>query len=99
MSGLETTIHGLDTHTLGWQLIDYPADWTHQYLVYAARARLLRLRDGKVLWENRCFRKMPESVDGPAQVVFLPWVMAAVAVSWNRVEAGHDRSPRTGIAG
>lgn len=50
----------LDTHTLGWQLIYYPADWTHHYLVYVARARLLRLRDGKVLWENRCFRKMPD---------------------------------------
>jgi hypothetical protein len=50
----------LDTRTLGWQLIYYPADWGHHYLVYAGRARLLRLSDGKVLWESRCLRKMPD---------------------------------------
>ena len=58
----------LDTHTLGWQLIYYPADWTHHYLVYAARARLLRLRDGKVLWENRCVRKMPDPKESRRKV-------------------------------
>ncbi|MEK6374270.1 MAG: hypothetical protein AABO58_16405 [Acidobacteriota bacterium] len=50
----------LDTRTLGWQLIYYPSDWSHHYLIYAGRARLLRLSDGKVLWENRCFRKLPD---------------------------------------
>ena len=50
----------LDTRTLGWQLLYYPADWSHYYLIYGGRARLLRLSDGKVLWEDRCIRKMPD---------------------------------------
>jgi hypothetical protein len=50
----------LDTRTLGWQLIYYPSDWSHHYLVYAGRGRLLRLSDGKVLWEGKCFRKLPD---------------------------------------
>lgn len=50
----------LDTRTLGWQLIYYPSDWGHHYLIYAGRGRLLRLSDGKVLWEGKCFRKLPD---------------------------------------
>ena len=50
----------LDTRTMGWQLIYYPADWGHFYLIYGGRARLTRLSDGKVLWEDRCVRKFPE---------------------------------------
>lgn len=50
----------LDTRTLGWQLVYYPSDWSHHFLVYAGRGRLLRLSDGKVLWEGRCLRKMPD---------------------------------------
>ena len=51
----------LDTRTMGWQLIYYPADWGHHYLIYGGRARLLRLSDGKVLWEGKCFRKLPDA--------------------------------------
>lgn len=50
----------LDTRTLGWQLIYYPADWGHHFVVYAGRARLLRLDDGKVLWDGRCVQKLPD---------------------------------------
>ncbi len=50
----------LDTRTMGWQLIYYPGDWGHHYLIYGGRARLLRMSDGKVLWEGKCFRKLPD---------------------------------------
>jgi hypothetical protein len=50
----------LDTQTIGWQLVYYGSDWTHHYLVYAGRGRLLRLSDRKVLWEDRCFIRLPD---------------------------------------
>jgi hypothetical protein len=50
----------LDTRTLGWQLIYYPTDWTHHYVIYAGRARILRLSDGKTLWDGRCLAKLPD---------------------------------------
>lgn len=50
----------LDTRTLGWQLVYYPADWGHHFVVYAGRARLLRLDDGKVLWDGRCVQRLPD---------------------------------------
>jgi hypothetical protein len=58
----------LDTHTANWQLIYYPSDWTHHYLLYAARARLVRLRDGKVLWQNYCVRQLRDPKESRRKV-------------------------------
>lgn len=58
----------LDTQTIGWQLVYYGSDWTHHYLVYAGHARLLRLSDRKVLWENRCFVRLPDPKGSRRQV-------------------------------
>lgn len=48
--------HGLvlDFRTLGWQMIYYPADWVRYRVQYAARARLVRVDDGRVLWQAVC---------------------------------------------
>jgi hypothetical protein len=58
----------LDTQTTNWQLLYYPADWGHHYLLYAARARLLRLRDGKVLWQNYCVRQLRDPKESRRKV-------------------------------
>ena len=50
-----------DVRTLGWQLLYYPTDWTHHYVLYMGRARLVRLDDGKVLWDGRCLHKLPDA--------------------------------------
>ena len=39
----------------------YSGDWSHHFLIYTVRARLLRLSDGKVLWEGHCERKLTDS--------------------------------------
>jgi hypothetical protein len=51
----------LDTKTKNWRLSYYPGDWSHHFLIYSVRARLLRLSDGKVLWEGQCVRKMTDA--------------------------------------
>lgn len=53
----------LDTKTKNWRLSYYPGDWSHHFLIYTVRARLLRLSDGKVLWEAHCVRKLTDSND------------------------------------
>lgn len=58
----------LDTHTVNWQLLYYPSDWSHHFLYYAARARLVRLRDGKVLWQNYCVRQLRDPKESRNQV-------------------------------
>ena len=58
----------LDTQTANWQLLYYPSDWGHHYLYYAARARLLRLRDGKVLWQNYCVRQLRDPKESRRKV-------------------------------
>lgn len=50
----------LDTRTLNWQLLYYASDPRHHYLLYAGRARLVRLSDNKVLWQNRCLIKLQD---------------------------------------
>ena len=55
----EATI--LDTRTRNWRLSYYPGDWSHHFLAYSVRARLLRLSDGKVLWEGQCVRKLTDA--------------------------------------
>ncbi|HVG23583.1 MAG TPA: hypothetical protein VND45_05470 [Thermoanaerobaculia bacterium] len=58
----------LDTNTANWQLLYYPSDWSHHYLYYAARARLVRLSDGKVLWQNYCVRQLRDPKESRRQV-------------------------------
>lgn len=58
----------LDTRTANWQLLYYPSDWSHHFLYYAARARLVRLRDGKVLWQNYCVRQLRDPKESRRQV-------------------------------
>lgn len=50
----------LDTKTTSWRLSYYPGDWSHHFLIYSVRARLLRLSDGQVLWEGHCLRKLTD---------------------------------------
>jgi hypothetical protein len=50
---------GMDKGTVldltgAYQVIYYAANWTHFHMYYNARARLVRLDDGKVLWQGNC---------------------------------------------
>ena len=50
---------GMDKGTLldltgTYQVIYYATNWSHFHMYYNARARLLRLDDGKVLWQGNC---------------------------------------------
>jgi hypothetical protein len=37
-----------------YQVIYYASDWSHFHMYYNGRARLVRLDDGKVLWQGNC---------------------------------------------
>ena len=44
----------LDVMTVHWGVGYFPADWSRYQLGYGARARLVRLDDGRVLWKGTC---------------------------------------------
>lgn len=44
----------LDFKTTQWMLFYYPTDWSHYRIAYAARGRLVRLEEPKIIWQGTC---------------------------------------------
>ncbi len=65
-SALKATIGSgvvFDFRTTSWTIVYHPKDFGRYRTVYAGRARLVRVDDGKVLWQGLCSKR---SDDDPA---------------------------------